>query len=149
MAISDDVLQLIDILQHEGFGVLAGELLTEISLGREIEKRPVPARDTASIEAEDVDSVLVRQPFEEDEQFFEAMRILRIRLVEPVRAFAEAEQIAGGLMKGKNVRIGFVDPEERFETAPLSRSAGDDQLVYALDELLERLPQMRSSGLTI
>ena len=35
MAVSDDVTEIVRILNEEGFGVLAGEVLAEINLGRE------------------------------------------------------------------------------------------------------------------
>lgn len=44
MAISEEVRQIIFILEEEGFGALAGELLTEISLGHEVEKVIPPGR---------------------------------------------------------------------------------------------------------
>ena len=110
MAISEDVRQIIFILEQEGFGALAGELLTEISLGREVEKE-IPSDDQASSSV-DIETVIIRVPIEEGEQFREAMNFIRARLVFPVRAFAEAEQIASGLSDGGGARIRFVDPDE-------------------------------------
>ena len=37
MAVGANVMQLVRLLDDEGFGALAGELLTEISLGREMD----------------------------------------------------------------------------------------------------------------
>jgi hypothetical protein len=34
MAVSDDVIDIVRVLTEEGFGVLAGEVLSEINLGR-------------------------------------------------------------------------------------------------------------------
>lgn len=49
------------------------------------------------------------------------MNFIRMRLVLPVRIFAEAERIAGGLSDKGGVRIRFVDPEEGIEAEPISR----------------------------
>jgi hypothetical protein len=146
MAISEDVQQIIRILEEEDFGALAGELLTEISRGRPVEKRleqDSPEGDTGG--AENDETVLVRVPFADDEQLPESVQFLRLRLVEPVRAFAEAERIAGSLAGAQAVRIRFVDPENRQETEPMSRrDLGDSSLADKLDALLTRLPDMRS-----
>jgi len=141
MAVSDELRLVITILDEEGFGALAGELLTEISLGREVE---VPTGAAAPIQgAEDRENFVVRIPIAEEEQLIEAMTILRLRLVEPIRKFAEAERIAGELVDVPGVRIRFIDPEERTEIEPLSRrDIADDGLADQLDELLRRLPSM-------
>ena len=140
MAISEEVRQLISILEEEDFGALAGELLTEMSLGRAVEKT-LQLDDTD--EADEQDTVVVRVPYEEGEQLREAMAFLRLRLVQPMRAFAEAEQIAAKLADRKGMRIRFIDPVEHVEAEPLSRRAmGDASLVDQLDAFLERLPAM-------
>jgi hypothetical protein len=141
MAISEEVRQIIFILEGEGFGALAGELLTEISLGREVEKE-IPSDDQAS-RSVDIETVVVRVPIEEGDQFREAMNFIRMRLVLPVRAFAEAERIAGGLSDIGGVRIRFIDPDERIEAEPISRrDVGDASIADQLDAFLERLPSM-------
>lgn len=141
MAVSDEVRQVVLILEEEGFGVLAGELLTEISLGREIEKDVGVGDDVGR--ADDRSTVLLRVPIEGPDQLRAAMEFLRVRLVLPVRAFAEAEKIASEVSDGKSVRIRFIDPEERQEQEPLSRrDIGDTLLVDQLDVFLERLPAM-------
>lgn len=142
MAITEEVRQIIFILESEGFGGLAGELLTEISLGREIEKELGVDETAKGLEPE---TVVVRVPVAEADQLRSAMEFLRLRLVLPVRAFAEAERLAGQLAGDGGVRIRFIDPEERFEAEPLSRrDIGDAALADELDALLQSLPTMVS-----
>jgi len=143
MAISDDVRHVISILEEEGFAALAGELLTEMSLGREVEKE-IAAVDDRALDS-DRDTVLRRVPIDESDQLRTAMDFLRFRLVLPVRAFAEAERIAGQIAGKGGTRIRFVDPEQRQESEPLSRrDIGDASLADELDAFLERLPEMTS-----
>jgi hypothetical protein len=141
MAITEEIRQIIFILEDEGFGALAGELLTEISLGREVEKEVYiddqPGRASA------FEAVVARIPIEPHDQLRVATDILRARLVLPVRAFVEAEKIASDLGAFGNVRISFIDPEQRTATAPIStRDVGDLTAVDELDGLLTRLPEM-------
>lgn len=144
MAISEEVRQIIFILEEEGFGALAGELLTEISLGREVQKE-IPSDEQVSRSLE-IETVIDRVPIEEGEQLREAMNFIRTRLVLPVRAFAEAERIASGLLENGGVRIRFVDPDERIEAEPISRrDIGDASVADQLDAFLERLPSMIDS----
>ena len=71
------------------------------------------------------------------------MNFIRARLVFPVRAFAEAEQIASGLSDGGGARIRFVDPDERIEAEPISRrDIGDASIADQLEAFLDRLPSM-------
>lgn len=141
MAISEEVRQIILILEDEGFGALAGELLTEISLGREVEKEVY--FEDQSDRVSTAETVVVRLPIEAQDQLHVAMDILRARLVLSVRAFVEAEKIASDLSTSGNVRISFIDPEQRTATAPIStRDVGDLTVVDELDRLLTRLPRM-------
>jgi hypothetical protein len=141
MAINEEVRQIIFILEEEGFGAIAGELLTEISLGHEVEKE-IPSDEQAS-RSVNPETVIIHVPIEEGEQLREAMNFIRMRLVMPVRAFAEAERIASELSDEAGVRIRFVDPEERIEAEPISRHAiGDASIVDQLEAFLERLPSM-------
>lgn len=141
MAISEDLRRIIFILEEEGFGALAGELLTEISLGREVEKEAYV--EDRSDKAGVVETVVLRVPIEEPDQLQVAMDILRSRLVLPVRAFVEAEKIASELVGDGQVRIGFIDPEQRTATPPIStRDVGDASVADELDALLTRLPTM-------
>ncbi|WP_153467896.1 hypothetical protein [Komagataeibacter medellinensis] len=87
MDINENVMEIIEILNQSGFGSLAGELMTEISLGREIVSREPDSDDD-------------RVTIPEAEQLEEAIRILRLRLMEPARALASAEQIAGNFTDG-------------------------------------------------
>src|SRR5271157_573768 len=104
MAVSDDVTEIVRILNEEGFGVLAGEVLAEINLGRELERGGF---------VEDEDAAVSRSPTSEEEQLQQVTHILRLRLVEPARKLADAEMIAGHLSHREAVRIRFVDPEDR------------------------------------
>src|SRR3546814_19147974 len=71
------------------------------------------------------------------------MDILRSRLVLPVRAFVEAEKIASELVGDGQIRIGFIDPEQRTATPPIStRDVGDTSAADELDALLTPLPTM-------
>jgi hypothetical protein len=143
MAISEELREIIFILEDEGFGALAGELLTEISLGTEVEKDIVSAEEGRDSERE---TAVVRVPIAEEDQLRDAMEFLRLRLVLPVRAFAEAERLAGQLAGDGGVRIRFIDPVEQFEAEPLSRrDVGDTGLADELDALLDRLPTMLSA----
>ena len=146
MALSEDLKQIISILDEEGFGAIAGELMTEISLGRPVEKARA-AYDGAR--AGDPETTVVRSPIEQTDQLVEAMEFLRQRLVAPVRAFAEAERIAGDLSGHKALRIRFIDPDERFEAVPISRrDPGDASTADRLDNLLARLPSTLVPPLT-
>lgn len=141
MVASDEIRRIITILIEEGFGALAGELLTEISLGREIE---IPAGAVTPLQGpEDGETFVVRVPIADEQQLAEAISLLRLRLVEPVRALAEAERIAGELVGVQGVRIRFINPEERKEIEALSsRDIADRDLADELDDLLGRLPRM-------
>lgn len=135
MATSREIRQLVQILDEEGFGSLAGEILAEINLGREMDRE----RGTK----DGYDQTIVRLPIPENQQLFDAIELLRLRLVEPVRAFAQAERIAGMIVDAPPIRIRFIDPDERSELEPISRlDPGNSHLADKLDEFLHRLPQM-------
>jgi hypothetical protein len=136
MAVIDEVFEIVRILDEEGYGVLAGEVLAEINLGREVI-------------GEDGDAAVPRSPISEEEQLQEVRNILRLRLVEPARKLADAEMIAGRLSHRGAVRIRFVDPEDqpgegaaglRLGDAP----PGDDLAADQLDALMNRI--MRTRG---
>ena len=144
MATSDDVRQLIAILDEEGFGAIAGEILTEISFGREIEKSVAGDLDARAPET----TSLVRVPLDEDDQFDAALRLLDLRLVAPARALADAERIAGRLTGGQATRLRFIDPVEQFDTMPAARGdPGDTAAADALAALIVRLPNLRVTPL--
>lgn len=144
MAISEDVMTLIRILNEEGFAVLAGDLMVEISHGQDQRELDEEALD---IEEADYDA---REPIAPEDQLPAAMQILHRRLVAPARALAEAERLLGELGEGKPVRIRFVDADEgtdRLATArddnpnfPLGRDdIGQSDVADKLDELLGRI----------
>jgi hypothetical protein len=144
MATSEDIRQLIAILDEEGFGGLAGEILTELNLGREIEKDVAPDLNAHGTDV----TTLVRVPYDEDDQFAAAMALLDLRLVAPARALAEAERIASRL-GGEGTRLRFVDPVTQVETAPGERrTPGDATAADALADMVARLPNLRAAPLT-
>lgn len=147
MATHSDVLQLVAILDEEGFGALAGEILTEANLGREMEARSIQEAKDGVVDAQsDVDDVseIVRRPIPEDAQFEAAVEILRQRLVAPVRAFAEAEKIVTELAKKEPSPLRFTDPQTGETVQPnLGIIPGDAAAADKLDDLLKRLPSMR------
>jgi hypothetical protein len=141
MAVSADVIEIVRILDEEGFGVLAGEVLSEINLGREVVQDEI---------GEDEDAALSRSPTSEEEQLQEVMHILRLRLVEPARKLADAEMIAGRLTHREAVRIRFVDPEDRpgdggARLPPGDAPPGDRLAANDLDALLDRIMSMRGA----
>jgi len=126
------------------------ELLTEIDLGLE----SVPAARQLT----DIDDgpETQRFPIPEREQVAVAMHILRLRLVEPARALAEAERIAGGLVQGdgRPMHIQFVDPDgqtiDRDEGLILGsetdRTPGDRRIPDQLQALLDRIADLSRSS---
>lgn len=154
MDVSSDVMDVIRILNDEGFGALAGELLEEISLGREIE--PEDAVGEESVDAmgdEDVrgDQPTQRVPIPKDEQLRVAMHILQLRLVEPVRRLAEAERLAGQIAgsekpgpkdrAAKPLRVEFAPPTDDKAQVRLVRQAAPGSQDEA-DELGRLLNQI-------
>ena len=157
MPVNSDVMQLVSILEEEGFGALAGELLTEINLGRELNVDHGDGATTMMTETsvdEDLgpDALLRREPIPDDEQLSEAVRFLRLRLVEPVRRLAEAERIAAELSREQGpggthpqtsrmgVKIAFVDSlgDAVADFVP-TEHAGEHQSADELDEVLTRI----------
>ena len=155
MRVSEDIMELIELLNEEDFGLLAGELLTEISLGREIEE----GGDAAEAELRDDEKRLAfaderglaREPIPENEQLRVALTFLRLRLIEPVKRMAEAEAIAGRLAEDQVVdrvplstapaaRILFTpvgdSKGERFER---TEPAGETTTANELDQILTQL----------
>jgi hypothetical protein len=161
--VSRDLMELVQLLDEEGFGALAGELLTEISLGREIHRDELDTDDSLftgssagkseSPEQFD-DAPPPREPILESEQLSVAAEFLRLRLVEPIRRLAEAETIAGRLARetpNENekersaasvtpTRIKFVRPPDD-DMPPLDRieAPGRADTADALAAVLERL----------
>jgi len=118
VAASEDLLEIVNILNAEGFGALAGELLIEVNVGRELsddvgaddvtevaltgkivrldDDRNVEQRFFDTTEGLDASEVR-REPIPASEQMRFAAEFLRMKLVDPVRAWAEAEKMAGDL----------------------------------------------------
>lgn len=155
MRVSDDVLELIALLNEEGFGFLAGELMTEISLGREIDGTPPDGQassDAWSKKASDFadEQGLGREPIPLDEQLPAALSFLRLRLVEPVRQLAQAEEIAGGLIMAQSSSVAPAsDRAVQITFRPVGDTrgarfdrlepAGQAESANALDEAIKRL----------
>jgi hypothetical protein len=157
MAVTAEVMQLVGLLDEEGFGALAGELLMEISLGSE---KPVadgyisPAGASDGDDDEnDPDVGSQRIPIPDKDQLRAAAQFLRLRIVEPIRRLAEAERIAGELSSGRpsatsprlpaqaaHTRIEFVDTFGDTVTAfTRTEAAGDQRGAEELDQLLVRI----------
>jgi hypothetical protein len=133
MAVTADVMDLIRVLDEEGFGALASELLAEISVGR----RSGREENSNLEEGEVVETGL---PLSPEEQLNEAVRILRLRLVEPARHLAEAERIAAVLADRQQIAIRFVDEEGSEWKGPAPRDApGEQGAADDLHDLLERI----------
>ena len=91
MAVQPDVLELVQVLTEEGFGIVAGDLLAEISRRSDVDGDFNEKIDLG----EDLGA---SQPWlDDDDQLGEALRIIHLRLVEPARHLAEAERIAGSI----------------------------------------------------
>lgn len=95
MPVNADFMELISILAEEGFEALAGELLNEVATGRELREPGDDGSAPYGITEGQADQDPQVQPIPDGEQLGYAMRLLRLRLVEPVRRLAEAEQVAG------------------------------------------------------
>lgn len=152
MATSLDLRRLLAILDIEGFGYFAGEILAEISAGRVVESKPDPetkavsTRDRTSHVTGDVtdedseDEPLNRVPIPLEDQLGEAIAMLRFRLIEPARRLAEAERLASELMDRDAVRFDFRDDEGVALDQGFDRARpGDDRVAKKLDELLFRI----------
>lgn len=160
MPVNVDVLQIVRILNEEGFGALAGELLMEISMGRELDLGgsgdTVKENFRSSVDDFLLDPKPRREPIPDNEQLGEVVQFLRLRLVEPVRRLAEAERIASELLRGgfserelggtaakmltTAISISFVDPWGESVTGfARSEAAGEEQRAKELDEVLGRI----------
>ncbi|WP_156653425.1 hypothetical protein [Methylobacterium sp. Leaf111] len=139
MAVTPEVMELVQILDSENFGEIAGEILQEVNAGRVFDS------DTGSLSSQSAttgsDEIQPkRQPIEPSDQLSEAIRILRLRLVEPARHLAEAERIASKITKHDLVRIEFVEDTSGESTREKDRAApGDQELPDRLDDLLSQL----------
>ena len=138
MAIESTVMDIVRILDEKGFGWLAGELMTEIDLGRELDGEGFKSVEGA--EEDEERPAARRVPIPPEEQLGVAISILRLRLVEPARALAEAERIAGPFGDSEAVRIRFVGPLGEDDSRYRSDARpGDDHVANKLDDLLRRI----------
>lgn len=130
MRVSDDVMELVELLNEEGFGVLAGELVMEISLGRELEESPEATDDLQGQAGETFaeDTAIVRVPIDEKDQLGAALTFLELRLVEPVKRMAEAERIAGRLATTSAEPVSTSTAEKPLRIT--FRSRGDADVVF-------------------
>ncbi len=127
---NEGVMDLVALLDKEGFSALAGEILMEIALGRE---------STLA----DGDGASERVPIPDDEQLQEAVNLLKLRLTEPARRLAEAEKIASELNGGKIVPIVFIDTNGEPVTKGAPVSEGEQaRRVEAIDNLEEGLARL-------
>lgn len=145
LADDESVLQVVRILMDEGFETLAGELLIAVASRR--------AGPTAEQDDEDEESLTANKRrrtapapgFEPTDLEF-AMDFIHRRLVEPARALAEAERIAGALVGGPPSEIRFVDAsgEDSFSErglAPAGNAEAADDLERALDRIGRLQPE--------
>lgn len=156
MPVNTDVMQIVQILEEEGFGALAGELLMEINLGREPNVDDGDGAETMKSETSAEDDFdphgrPSREPIPDDEQLSEAVRFLRLRLVEPVRHLAEAERIAEELVREQNpdgtpqtprtgTKILFVNPlGDTVAGFVRTESAGEVKSADEIDKILARI----------
>ena len=102
MRVSDDVMELVELLNEEGFGVLAGDLLTEISLGREPDEHADDELD-AAVEAEPLqrkvgaeDTTAMRSVIPDAEQLRAALTLLECGLSSPLGALRRPKSWRGG-----------------------------------------------------
>ena len=135
-------MELVALLTEQGYGSLAGELLTEISLGREI---PPPSKQKSDHQLEESDEETVRIEIPEKEQLSFACDFLALRLVEPVRRLAEAERTAATLLarggdRPDAISIGFLRAGDDLRPA-LTRNegAGRAETADALEIVLTQL----------
>lgn len=135
MAVSEDVMELVALLDKEDFSMLAGELLTEISLGWEMETD---------------DGAVKRIPIPVEQQLEEALKFLRLRLTEPARKLVEAEEIATQLNGNSPVSIIFErlgpigDDPLRGEAS--DRQRGETKSIDELEAAFTRLANRTIGG---
>jgi hypothetical protein len=134
MSAIEEIMQLVRILDDEGFGVLAGELLAEVNTSRATDADPTTG------EVDDIFTEFDAASASRAIQLEDAIRFLRLRLIEPARHLAEAERIAGVMQQGEPIKILFVDEEgdERIGT-PQHETPGRQEIADKLDALFERI----------
>lgn len=193
MPVSHDVMEIIRVLDEEGFGFLASELLAEVTLGIELdldggeadlegeanteaaEPAPPPMVDLGE------DDLRIQRYFDADggkggpppryegisepDQLAFAMEFLRLRLVEPIKHLAEAEQLASKLVGDAATAPAAERPEQpegealpaekfvriAFTSHPLgeplpvdTRVAGSSVEAEDLAEVLQRISKVKA-----
>lgn len=141
---NNDVLNLVQILIETGFEHLAGELLLEVSQGRE-----APGDGKKGVlfdgQVEILESVGDRRPVPDDELLQFALDFLVERLVDPANALIEAGEIAGRLMQGPPATIRFIDPDTSDDRLPARRAGQEDR--PAVDNLIKAVERVRRERL--
>jgi hypothetical protein len=138
MAVSEDVLEIVQILTEEGFGVVAGDLLAEISARSEEGLVFDEDEETGDLKTSS------EAPLAKEEQLGEAFRILKLRLIEPARHLAEGERIAASLAGRTAVPIRFVRPDGRERGEATTRApAGNAEQADRLEDTLWRIAAAR------
>lgn len=149
-------MELVYLLNEEGYGVLAGELLTEIALGYEIgqddeELETISSGHEPTARPEESQ----RQPIPQDLQLEFAVNFLELRLVAPMRFLAEAEVLAGKLSTPPEgearlgeklkkatgpIRVAFMSPADRSEARiERAEAPGSYKSIDALSSALKSL----------
>jgi hypothetical protein len=138
MTVQPDVLELVRVLTEEGFGIVAGDLLAEISGRSDIDGDFDEEIDLGEKKGS------ATQRLADDEQLGEALRIIRMRLVDPARHLAEGERIAGSIADSSPALIRFTrgDGSERGDSRTRAE-AGDSAVAEKLEETLWRIAAAR------
>lgn len=143
MPVSPDMMEIVRILDEEGFGLLASELLGEVARGIELDldsgdtdlkpRHSVERHEPNLIHLDENDITFQRyfdvdggrgappprfESIPEPDQLAFAMKFLNLRLVEPMRHLAEAERLASELTgTPEEAPVTYV-PEQTVEGAP-------------------------------
>lgn len=138
MAVQPEVLELVQVLTEEGFGIVAGDLLAEISRRSDLDSALDDEIDLGE------DKGAFPQWLSDDDQLGEALRIIRLRLVEPARHLAEAERIAGSIGDRLPAPIRFTRPDGSERGLSINRAAaGDSGAAEKLETMLWRIAAAR------
>ena len=138
MAVQPDVLELVQILAEEGFGTVAGDLLAEISMRSDVDGAFNDEIDPGE------DKVAASHWLADEDQLGEALRIVRLRLVEPARHLAQGERIAASLADAAAAPIRFTQPDGSERRDHAGRApAGDSSAADKLETTLWRIAAAR------
>lgn len=140
MALRAEVLDIVRILDDEGFGIIAGDLLVEIASGAPTVFQREPSIHLAT-PTED-------RAISEEFQLHVAMKFLRQRLLQPAFALAEAERVLSEFQDRGSVRIKFVEPENGTARVPSTEAPpGDHEIPDRLDALLTRIAALSTGAI--